>query len=182
MYKRILVALDHSSLRTPLMDKAMSVAKAMSADLMLVRVLSAYEDGSPGLPVRAYHSYYPISDSAAWDTYQKRWETYEQEGIVELRQFAADAMTQGVKTEFTQVAGDPGRVICDIAQTWNADLVIVGSRGRSGLSEFFLGSVSNYVMHHATCSVLVAHGLIDEAPASAQDTQSEVQTAADAVN
>jgi nucleotide-binding universal stress UspA family protein len=158
MYRKILVALDQSPTRTYLLDKAISMAKAMKADLMLVHVLSAYEEGSPGLPVRAYHTYYPIADSIAWDTYQKRWETYEAEGIEELRKFAAEAMTQGVRTEFTQVAGDPGRVICDIAKSWEADLIVVGNRGRSGLSEFLLGSVSNYVMHHAASSVLIVPG------------------------
>ena len=44
-----------------------------------------------------------------------------------------------------------------MANSWQADMIIVGNRGRSGLSEFFLGSVSNYVMHHAPCSVLVVH-------------------------
>lgn len=157
MYKRILVALDHSPLRIHLFQKAMSLATALSADLMLVRVLSAYEEGSPGLPVRAYHSYYPISDSAAWDTYQKRWESYEENGLLELRDFVEEANAQGVKAEFTQLAGDPGHIICDVAKSWNADLVIAGNRGRAGFSEFFLGSVSNYVMHHAKSSVLVVH-------------------------
>ncbi|MEM1280294.1 MAG: universal stress protein [Cyanobacteria bacterium P01_H01_bin.152] len=157
MYQKILVAVDHSSLRTHLLSKAIDLAKLMQADLMIVHALSAYEEGSPGLPVRAYHSYYPISDGVAWDTYQKRWETYEREGISELRQLAANASAQGIKTEFTQTAGDPGRVICDVATSWQADLIVIGNRGRSGLSEFFLGSVSNYVMHHAACSVLVVH-------------------------
>ena len=71
MYRKILVALDHSSLRNVLLGKAIEMAKLMKADLMIVHALSAYEEGSPGLPVRAYHSYYPITDSMAWDTYQK---------------------------------------------------------------------------------------------------------------
>lgn len=169
MYRKILVALDQSPARTHLLDKAIAMAKAMKADLMLVHALSAYEDGSPGLPVRAYHTYYPIADSIAWDTYQKRWETYEQSGLEELRQFAAEAMAQGVKTEFTQTAGDPGHVICDVANSWGADLIIVGNRGRSGLSELLLGSVSNHVMHHAPCSVLVVHS----AAAQAQSSETE---------
>jgi len=157
MYRKILVALDQSPARKILFEKGISMAKAMKAELMLVHVLSAYDEASPGLPVRAYHSYYPIVDSVAWDTYQKRWEAYEQAGIAELRQLSEEAHSQGVSTEFTQTAGDPGRVICDIANTWDADLIMVGNRGRSGLSEFLLGSVSNYVMHHAPCSVLVVH-------------------------
>lgn len=171
MYRKILVALDHSSLRNHLLNKAIEMARLMQADLMILHALSAYEEGSPGLPVRAYHSYYPISDSIAWDTYQKRWEAYEQEGIQELRQLAAEAEEQGVRTEFTQTAGDPGRVICDIARSWQADMIVVGNRGRSGLSEFFLGSVSNYVMHHALCSVLVVHGADISEAAPSDSTQ-----------
>jgi len=171
MYRKILVAVDHSSLRTYLLDKAIGLAKLMQADLMMVHALSAYEEDSPGLPVRAYHSYYPISDSIAWETYQKRWEAYEHEGIKELRQLAAEATAEGIKTEFTQTAGDPGRVICDMAASWQADMIVVGNRGRSGLSEFFLGSVSNYVMHHAPCSVLVVHNTdVSDAKATTAET------------
>lgn len=165
MYRKILVAVDHSSLRPHLLNKAIDLAKLTKADLMVVHALSAYEEGSPGLPVRSYHSYYPISDSIAWETYQKRWENYEREGISELRQLAAEATAQGIKTEFTQTAGDPGRVICEMAASWQADIIVVGNRGRSGLGEFFLGSVSNYVMHHASCSVLVVHNAEIEEPA-----------------
>ncbi|CCQ49032.1 hypothetical protein CWATWH8502_2292 [Crocosphaera watsonii WH 8502] len=35
------------------------------------------------------------------------------------------------------------------------DVIVMGHRGISGLQEFFLGSVSNYVLHHAPCSVLI---------------------------
>ncbi len=167
MYRKILVALDQSPSRTLLLDHAVDLAKATNATLMLLHVLSAYEEGSPGLPVRTYHTYYPLVDSAAWDTYQKRWEAYEANGREELRRFAEEAQQQGVPAEFTQTAGDPGRVICDIAASWGADLVIVGNRGRTGLSELLLGSVSSYVMHHAPCSVLVVHGNPTAMPASA---------------
>ena len=134
------------------------MAKASKADLMIVHALSAYEDNSPGLPVRAYHTYYPIADSVAWDTYQKRWAAYEQEGLAELQAFATEATEQGIKTEFTQTAGDPGRIICDVAKSWDADLIMVGNRGRSGLPALLLGSVRNYDMHHATSSVLLLRG------------------------
>ncbi|MBE7382726.1 MAG: universal stress protein [Leptolyngbya sp. SIO1E4] len=175
MYRKILVALDQSSARSILLDKAVAMAKAMQADLMLVHALSAYDESSPGLPVRAYHSYYPIVDSVAWETYQKRWEAYEKSGLEELQQLAEAAIAQGVKTEFTQTAGDPGRVICDTARVWESDLIIVGNRGRTGLSEFLLGSVSNYVMHHAACSVLVVH---DAMPRERPPTKAEKATSA----
>ncbi|MEO1430250.1 MAG: universal stress protein [Cyanobacteria bacterium J06633_8] len=61
----------------------------------------------------------------------------------------------GVKTEFSQNVGEPSRMICDIARNWEADVIVIGRRGRRGISEFVMGSVSNYVFHHAHCSVFI---------------------------
>ncbi|MCZ8054719.1 MAG: universal stress protein, partial [Microcystis sp. LE19-12.2C] len=47
------------------------------------------------------------------------------------------------------------KTICKVAREENIDLIVIGRRGRSGLGELFLGSVSNYVLHHAPCSVLI---------------------------
>jgi len=41
-------------------------------------------------------------------------------------------------------------------------VIMIGRHGRTGLAEFFLGSVSNYVMHHAPCSVLTIQGPIHQ--------------------
>ncbi|WP_235111848.1 universal stress protein [Acaryochloris sp. 'Moss Beach'] len=51
--------------------------------------------------------------------------------------------------------GNPRQEICDFAKEWNADLILMGSRGHSGVKELVLGSISNYVVHHALCSVMV---------------------------
>jgi nucleotide-binding universal stress UspA family protein len=49
--------------------------------------------------------------------------------------------------------GDPKSRILDLAKEWPADLIVVGSHGRKGLSRFLLGSVSDAVARHAHCSV-----------------------------
>ena len=157
MFKKILVALDTSSLRQTVFEKALALAQGMNAQLMLLHVLSAYEEGSPGIPLRSYHAYYPVLDDTTWQVYQQRWQAFEEQGLERLRQEAAEARQANVVVEFTQAAGEPAQVICDMGRGWGADLIVVGSHGRSGLSELLLGSVSNYVMHHAPCSVLVVH-------------------------
>ena len=48
-----------------------------------------------------------------------------------------------------------GRALCEIAEDEGADLLILGSHGRSGLSRAFLGSVAEKVVRHAPCPVLV---------------------------
>ena len=53
------------------------------------------------------------------------------------------------------VEGDPKSQIIDIANQWHADMIVVGSHGRSGLGRFLLGSVSQDVVRHAHCSVEV---------------------------
>ncbi len=51
--------------------------------------------------------------------------------------------------------GAAGRRIVEEAETWGADLIVVGSHGRGFWGRAFIGSVSDAVVHHAPCSVLV---------------------------
>jgi len=55
--------------------------------------------------------------------------------------------------------GDPGGAICAVAREVDADVVVLGSRGRGVVKRVVLGSVSEHVLHHAPCPVLVVrHG------------------------
>jgi nucleotide-binding universal stress UspA family protein len=49
--------------------------------------------------------------------------------------------------------GDPRALLVNYAKDWNADLMVVGSHGRRGLTRMLLGSVSEAVAFHAHCSV-----------------------------
>jgi nucleotide-binding universal stress UspA family protein len=157
MLKKILVALDRSEVGQKVFDQAFNLAKLTQASLMLLHVLSPEEDGSPYVPVVSNFDYYPGLNTQSFELYQKQWETFKTQGIQMLQSFCAQANTAGITTEFTQNVGNPGRVICDLARSYDADLIVMGRRGRSGLTELFLGSVSNYVLHHAPCSVHIVH-------------------------
>ena len=157
MFKKILVAVDRSDMSIKVFEQALSLAKITSANLMLLHVLSQEEEGSPEALVFPNIDYYPGWNEQSFKLYQEHWEKFKNEGWQMLQSWSAQANTSGVNTEFTQNTGSPGRMICELATDWNADLIIMGRRGRSGLAEFFLGSVSNYVLHHAPCSVQIVH-------------------------
>jgi nucleotide-binding universal stress UspA family protein len=53
------------------------------------------------------------------------------------------------------VPSDPRDALVDTAKDLGADLVVVGSHGRSGLKKLLLGSVATHVVTHAHCNVLV---------------------------
>ncbi|MBE9047539.1 universal stress protein [Pleurocapsales cyanobacterium LEGE 10410] len=155
MFKKILIAIDNSATSQAVFTQALSLAQQNQASLMLLHVLSGDEENSPTwIPTHMDSAYWETGAETDLDNWRKQWENYEQEGLVKLRQLIAEAHQAGIDAEFRQIAGSPGRNICHLAWSWQADLIVVGNRGHSGVKELFLGSVSNYVLHHAPCSVL----------------------------
>jgi nucleotide-binding universal stress UspA family protein len=72
----------------------------------------------------------------------------------------------GIKTETAVLEGSPKRRIVEESKAWGADLIVVGSHGRRGLTRYLLGSVSEAVAMHAHCSVEVIRdrALLGSAP------------------
>jgi nucleotide-binding universal stress UspA family protein len=155
MFNRILVALDHSEASDVLLERAIALAKATGGQLMFLHVLSPDEEGSPGMPMYPNLSYSPSLDEAVLDAYRKRWESFQQKNLGQLEACVQRAESEDVAAEHVQRPGIPGKTICDMADSWNADMILMGSHGRSGLGELLMGSVSNYVTHHAPCSVML---------------------------
>ena len=60
------------------------------------------------------------------------------------------------RLELRVIDGDPGRALCQLAAEVDASALIVGTRGRGGLRRAFLGSVSDYIVRNAPCSVVVS--------------------------
>ena len=71
------------------------------------------------------------------------------EGVVQ-RARAVGAEATGITW-----AGDAGESIVEVAEAEGADLIVVGTHERGAVGRLFLGSVSDYVVRHATCPVMV---------------------------
>ena len=61
----------------------------------------------------------------------------------------------GFRVKTRVVEAEVRTAILDVAAEWQADLIVLGSHGRKGLSRFMLGSVAESVARHSPCSVLI---------------------------
>ena len=92
----------------------------------------------------------------AWIEYDRK---YSEEGLVYHRKLAEAAAARltgaGLIAEAQAVNGDARIEILGVAEREKADIIVVGSHGRTGLSKFVLGSVASHVTTHAHANVLV---------------------------
>jgi nucleotide-binding universal stress UspA family protein len=180
MFSKVLVAIDRSAGSKQVFERALSLAKAGSKSLILLHVLSIEEPGSPAmfpyLIQQKKHCIHvdPKIMRQANEIYDRQWSDFKQQGIQLLRSFTKKAIAAGVSTEFSQITGHPSSTICEFAQACQADVIVIGRRGHSGLKEMFLGSVSNYVVHHAPCSVLLVNTWVETNHSSVEEIESQI--------
>jgi len=174
MFHKILVAIDKSDLSKCAFDEAVSLAQALDAKLMVLHVLSSDEEGSPQMNTLYGEGYYSQLNEILRNQYEQEWGEYARSYLTLLKAWTNEATMAGVDAECSQPSGNPCRAICDLAKVWEADLIVMGSHGRKGLREFFVGSVSNYVMHHAPCSVMIVHPQTVSETSISQSKQEEL--------
>ena len=160
MFNKILVAIDETESSEAIFAKALVLAKAHQANLMIFHALHPMD------LAYGYDPYLGVSQTTS-QMFIEQWREREKVGLEKLRSLSDRAIDEGImKAEFTQSIGDPGKLICTLAKTWNADLIVVGRRGLSGLNELLIGSVSNYVFHHTPCHLLTIQTEVQESDPS----------------
>jgi nucleotide-binding universal stress UspA family protein len=82
---------------------------------------------------------------------------YAQLGLERLQFFVRQALDRQLQIEILQPAGEAGQTICETAKNQSVDSIVMGRNQKSVFSEMFLGSTSNYVLHHAPCSVFIIY-------------------------
>jgi nucleotide-binding universal stress UspA family protein len=139
---RILLAIDDSSHSQAAVDE---VARRPWPPTSTIRVLSVIHPYTP--PV----SEFVLAGATIEDLRRQQMSTAEQ-----VTRRAAEALRNtGALTETIVRDGDPRSAIVDEASEWGADLIVVGSHGRTGLTRWLLGSVAQSIVGHAPCSVEV---------------------------
>ncbi|MEM9907768.1 MAG: universal stress protein [Cyanobacteria bacterium P01_D01_bin.44] len=140
----------------------MAIAAPSQGALNLIHVLLPPESGYPNPMYMTADGMHSAVSVDAFQIYIGQWQA-EQQANQQALDIQVNQIQQehGVATEWTQAVGEPGRQICQVARDWQADLILIGRHNRSGLSELWIGSVSNYVMHHAGCSVIVVQAPIN---------------------
>ena len=156
--QKILVALDCSPQAPFVFAHALELAQREESSLMILHALEwEHESGLYG------HSIATLADVDAYGTFQHLVEQRLHEEIDKARDwlwtYYQQASAQGITTEYDCMVGKPNQRICDVARSWRADIIVLGRRGRRGLSEIFLGSVSN--------SVLIVQGMASQATTAA---------------
>jgi nucleotide-binding universal stress UspA family protein len=155
MFEKILVAITASESNLYVFDHALTLAKATGAHLGLIHVTDPDETNEemPGY-LNGLEPYMKGEDESEPYCYIGQFESLEPSLF---GTYVSKAAAEGVSVNCIHCFGDPEQAINDFALEWNPSLIILGRRQRSGIAEFFLGSVSNYTLHHAKCSVYVVH-------------------------
>ena len=157
MLNKLLAAIDESAASDWAFETALEVARALNAELILVHALNIFASDSPRSPFVPVGSDLSEIDEKAQKDYELKMAEFVGRYDALLKEKQAAAKAVGVTAQYIQPYGRPGPAICQAASDHNVDLIVVGNRDRSTLKELVPGSVSNYIVHHAPCSVTIVH-------------------------
>lgn len=144
-FGRILHPSDFSRASRAASAKAVELAKADQAELLLVHVLS---------PILV-----PAEASMSAKAYEDLWASARAASQKELDTLAGRAKKAGVRATTMLVEGSvPHEQIIRVAKAKRVDLIVMGTHGRTGLARVFLGSVASRVVAIAPCPVLTVRG------------------------
>ncbi len=134
---KILVGIDDSQFSE---DVARAIVAQFRIENTEVRVLHVLQPIAPAPPQMA-------------PGYAPELEIQQKPARELVERIAKQLRTAGFKVNTAVEVGDIRETIIDSAAEWQADLVVVGSRGQGGIRRLLLGSVAEFVARHAKCSV-----------------------------
>lgn len=150
MYRRILVPVDASPCSITGLNEALQLAGVLKARVLLVHVVNELIS-EPALAPTEYHEHLIESMRAV--------------GRETLADALGMARAQGVDAEVKLIETIGGRAsdcIVDAAKGWGADLIVMGTHGRRGMSRLAMGSDAELVVRSAPIPVLLVRAQIPE--------------------
>ncbi len=139
--RRILVPFDFSEYSEKAFTWALAMAERWRARLLLLHVVP-----QPSYPPMLMGTYFNVAEFEA---------SLKTEAEARAKEFVGKTSHKTVPIDAKIIIGEPFSDICRIAEEEKADLLIMGSHGRTGLSHVLLGSVAERVVRYAPCPVLV---------------------------
>ena len=143
--RRILHPTDFSTASLAAYKRAVDMAKANRAELLLVHVLA------PAIPMMADGYLSP----KVYEDMESASRAYGQKHLAALVRKAKQA---GVRVKGLLLEGIPHERIATAARSKKADLLVIGTHGRTGFAKLFLGSVASRILAVAPCPVLTVRG------------------------
>jgi len=145
MYTRILVATDGSDLSQKAATKAIDLAAACKAELVVLQVVPPY-------PISYFEGGIAM-DSAEIQRIETLW---ADKAKAHVDAIAQTALAQGVKTQAVTSRSDVvSNAILAVAKQHRCDLIVMASHGRRGITRLLLGSETQQVLTHTAQAVLV---------------------------
>jgi len=143
MFEKLLVPVDGSEESKRALEAARALREKFGSEITLVYVLA---------PVTLIATAAP-GEEKILQAIPEVYEFRQKEGNTVLEEAASRFLPRDVEKKLLE--GHPARCIINFAREGNFDLIIMGSRGMSRIAGFLLGSVSDAVVHHAHCPVLL---------------------------
>jgi len=144
-FRRIFHPSDFSRASGAAFAKAVALAKRDHAPLVLAHVLA------PQVPIAGEGYISP----QVYEDLEKSARRYAQK---QLGRLVGKARRSGVRAAAMVLTGIPAAAIVRAARSRRADVIVIGTHGRTGLAKFFLGSVASRVIATARCPVLTVRG------------------------
>lgn len=149
-FQRILVVLDYSSLADEVFEQALTLAIRDESCLLLARCLTLPMGEDSDFSMSVQGNGQVTLQQLQQEHLKDVWQV--QQG---LETYYRKAVAQGINVQFSCEVGDARAWICELARSWNADLIAIGYNDQDKWGEHRFGSVSHHVMRHAPCKVMV---------------------------
>lgn len=139
--KRILVPIDGSSYSMTAAKYAIEIAKLQKAQILCIHVIEELPYGTDFIGSAVEQYFNDISNLA------RSW-------FKEIMKMAKDEGIDDIETDVFTDIRSTAEAITNYASNKSVDLIVIGTKGRTGFQRLLLGSVANGVVQHAHCSVL----------------------------